>query len=114
MKSSLDGIFKPNSIAVIGSSSKKGTIGHSILYNLIEYNFNGKVFPVNPKAKVIHSIKCYSTIAGGPNDGNSFVTTGDCEASKAVDARFVLKSGGYTEVAVYESGRTKSEVSRRD
>jgi len=63
MKSSLDGIFKPSSIAVIGASSKKGSIGHSILHNLIEYNFNGKVFPVNPKAKVIHSIKCYSTDA---------------------------------------------------
>jgi len=67
MKSSLDGIFKPNSIAVIGASGKKGTIGHSILHNLIEYSFNGKVFPVNPNAKVIHSIKCYSTILDVPD-----------------------------------------------
>lgn len=67
MQSSLDGIFKPNSIAVIGASSKKGSIGHSILHNLIEYDFNGKVFPVNPRARVIHSIKCYSTILDVPD-----------------------------------------------
>lgn len=64
---SLDGIFKPRSIAVIGASTKKGTIGREILHNLIEYEFNGKVFPVNPKARVIHSIKCYSTILDVPD-----------------------------------------------
>lgn len=67
MNSDLDGIFRPRSIAVIGASSKRGTIGHSILHNLIEYSFNGKVFPVNPKANVIHSIKCYSTILDVPD-----------------------------------------------
>ena len=67
MASSLDGIFKPLSIAVIGASTKKGTIGREILHNLIEFEFNGKVFPVNPKASVIHSIKCYSTILDVPD-----------------------------------------------
>ncbi|MDH3892751.1 MAG: acetate--CoA ligase family protein [candidate division Zixibacteria bacterium] len=67
MNTELDGIFRPRSIAVIGASSKRGTIGHSILHNLIEYSFNGKVFPVNPKANVIHSIKCYSTILDVPD-----------------------------------------------
>ncbi len=67
MTSSLDGIFRPKSIAVIGASTKKGTIGREILHNLIESEFNGKVFPVNPKAGVIHSIKCYSTILDVPD-----------------------------------------------
>ena len=67
MDRSLDGIFRPKSIAVIGASTKKGTIGREILHNLIESEFNGKVFPVNPKAKVIHSIKCYSTILDVPD-----------------------------------------------
>ncbi len=67
MSTNLDGIFKPRSIAVIGASTKKGTIGHEILHNLIVSEFNGKVFPVNPKAKVIHSIKCYSTILDVPD-----------------------------------------------
>jgi len=67
MNRSLDGIFRPKSIAVIGASTNKGTIGREILHNLIENEFNGKVFPVNPKAEVIHSIKCYSTILDIPD-----------------------------------------------
>ena len=67
MDKSLDGIFRPKSIAVIGASTRKGTIGREILHNLIENEFNGKVFPVNPKASVIHSIKCYSTILDVPD-----------------------------------------------
>ena len=67
MNTSLDGIFRPKSIAVIGASTKKGAIGREILHNLIEGEFNGKVFPVNPKATVIHSIKSYSTILDVPD-----------------------------------------------
>ncbi len=67
MNRELDGVFRPRSVAVIGASGKRGTIGHSILHNLIEYSFNGKVFPVNPKSKVIHSIKCYSTVLDVPD-----------------------------------------------
>ncbi len=67
MDKSLDGIFRPKSIAVIGASTRKGTIGREILHNLIENEFNGKVFPVNPKASVIHSIKCYSTVLDVPD-----------------------------------------------
>lgn len=61
-KRSLDSIFKPRSIAVIGASRHKGSIGREMMHNLIEYEFNGKVFPVNPKADVIHSMKVYDTV----------------------------------------------------
>lgn len=60
-------IFQPKSVAVIGASTRKGTIGREILHNLIVNEFNGKVFPVNPKYDVIHSIKCYSTILDVPD-----------------------------------------------
>ncbi len=64
---SLDCIFKPQSIAVIGASSRRHTIGREILHNLIDYEFNGKIFPVNLKAGVIHSIKAYSTVLHVPD-----------------------------------------------
>jgi acetyl coenzyme A synthetase (ADP forming)-like protein len=67
MSSNLDGIFRPKAIAVIGASTRKGTIGREIFHNLIEFEFNGKIFPVNPKATVIHSVKCYSTILDVPD-----------------------------------------------
>ncbi len=63
-KPSLDCIFKPRSVAVIGASRRKGAIGRELLHNLLVYEFNGMVFPVNPRADVIHSMKAYDTVLG--------------------------------------------------
>jgi acetyl coenzyme A synthetase (ADP forming)-like protein len=63
----LDLIFRPRSIAIIGASRKKGSIGREILHNLIEYEFNGMLFPVNPAADVIHSIKCFPSVSSIPD-----------------------------------------------
>lgn len=65
---SLDALFAPKSIAVIGASTKRGSLGREILHNIIEYEFNGKLFPVNPRAEFIHSIKCYPTILDVPDE----------------------------------------------
>ena len=62
MNHSLDPIFRPKSVAVIGASRRKGSIGGELLHSIIDYGFNGMVFPVNPKATVIHSIKCYPSV----------------------------------------------------
>ncbi len=67
MRHELDYIFRPRSVAVIGASRRKGSIGREILHKLLMYEFNGKVFPVNPSAQVIHSIKSYSTILDVPD-----------------------------------------------
>lgn len=63
----LDYIFKPRSVAVIGATPRKGSIGREILHNLIIYEFNGKIFPVNPNHSVIHSIKAYSRVLDVPD-----------------------------------------------
>ena len=65
--SSLDALFAPKSVAVIGASTKRGSLGREILHNIIEYEFNGKLFPVNPRADFIHSIKCYPSILDIPD-----------------------------------------------
>ena len=49
----MDAIFRPRSIAIVGASRKKGSIGRNIMHNLLEYEFNGPIFPVNPDAAVI-------------------------------------------------------------
>lgn len=67
MKKELDAIFKPKSVAVIGATGRKGSIGRETLHNILLAEFHGKVFPVNPKAQVIHSIKAYSTILDVPD-----------------------------------------------
>ncbi len=64
---SLDAIFKPRSIAVIGATSRVGSIGREILNNLFANEFNGKIFPVNPKYEYIHSTKAYPSVASIPD-----------------------------------------------
>ena len=63
----LDAIFAPKSVAVIGASTRRGSIGREILHNIIEYEFNGKLFPVNLRAEFIHSIKCYPSVLDIPD-----------------------------------------------
>lgn len=63
---SLYTILKPHSIAVIGASRASDTIGHQIVANLVAHGFTGPVYPVNPHATSIHSMRCYSCIADVP------------------------------------------------
>ena len=61
--SSLNPILKPRSIAVVGASRSSSTIGYQVLFNLVKYGFTGAVYPVNPKATAIHSMKAYRSIS---------------------------------------------------
>jgi acetyl coenzyme A synthetase (ADP forming)-like protein len=63
----LDAILKPQSIAIVGASRRSGSIGREILHQLIAYDFHGKLFPVNPKAEFIHSVKAYSSVSAIPD-----------------------------------------------
>ena len=64
---SLDSLFRPRTVAVIGASRDRRTVGGSILHNLLTFEFQGEVFPVNPKATVVHSLKCYPTVEAIPD-----------------------------------------------
>lgn len=63
---SLDPLFRPDSVAVIGASRTAGTIGYEIVHNLVVRGFRGAVYPVNPKATAVHSIPCYASIDDVP------------------------------------------------
>ncbi len=62
----LDAILKPRSIAVIGASRQRDTIGYQILDNLVRSGFQGPVYPVNPNAESIHSIRAYGSVEAIP------------------------------------------------
>lgn len=59
---SLDAIFSPESVAIIGASNSPGKVGHDIFANILQGGFRGTLYPVNPKAKSILSVKTYPTI----------------------------------------------------
>ena len=60
----LDKIFKPRSIAVVGASETRGSIGLAIMENLIQGGYEGRVIPVNPKYSKITGIKTYKSLTG--------------------------------------------------
>lgn len=62
----LDAIFSPRNVAVIGASEKAGSVGRTLLWNLISSPFGGAVFPVNPKRSSVLGIKAYPSIAEVP------------------------------------------------
>lgn len=62
----LDAIFAPKNVAVIGATERAGSVGRTILWNLISNPFGGTVFPVNPTRNSVLGIKAYPNIAAVP------------------------------------------------
>ena len=60
--SSLRPFFEPRSVAVIGASRRRGTIGGEVFHNLLDYGFEGPVYPVNPAADVVQSVAAYASV----------------------------------------------------
>ena len=62
----LDKVFDPKSIAVIGASNTRGSVGYILLRNLIGAEYDGIVFPVNPTASSVQGIQAYASIGQVP------------------------------------------------
>ena len=56
----------PRSVAVIGASRSRVTIGGEVFHNLVSAGFPGPVYPVNPKAEVVQSVAAYPSVAEAP------------------------------------------------
>ncbi|MCK6481286.1 MAG: bifunctional acetate--CoA ligase family protein/GNAT family N-acetyltransferase [Planctomycetaceae bacterium] len=62
----MDSIFGPRTVAVVGATEKEGSVGRTILWNLISSPFGGVVFPVNAKRTSVLGIKAYPDLASVP------------------------------------------------
>ncbi|MFC5821704.1 acetate--CoA ligase family protein [Nonomuraea harbinensis] len=104
-------LFNPRSVAVIGASSKPGTLSWWPLRLLVQYGFAGGVHPVNPSRSEIEGVPCVASLAdvGGPvdlavialNAKNTVQAVRDCAAAGVKVA--VLPSQGFGETG--EDGR---------
>lgn len=65
-RQALETIFAPKNVALIGASENSGSVGRTLLWNLISNPFGGTVFPVNPKRASLLGIKAYSNIREVP------------------------------------------------
>ena len=63
---SLRAFLNPGAIAVIGASQQEGSIGNIVFRNILRQGFRGVVYPVNPNADVVASVKAYPSILEVP------------------------------------------------
>ena len=71
----LDTLFLPKSVAVVGASERTGSVGRSVLWNLLSSPFGGTVFPVNAKRPSVLGIKAYPSIKDLPDKVDLVVVT---------------------------------------
>jgi acetyltransferase len=58
----LDKIFNPKSVAVVGASDEEGTVGYTLMKNLTESKYEGKVYPVNIRKKEVLGLKAHQSV----------------------------------------------------
>lgn len=85
---SLDPLFHPSSIAVIGASSDPRKIGGRPIAYMLRSGYPGKLLPINPKQNEIQGLKAYPSLA---------------DVSHPVDQVIVAVSGALVERAVQEA-----------
>jgi len=106
MPSELEPFFNPRSVAVVGASAKKTSVGGVIFRNFLKPTFKGVAYPVNPGAEEVLGVKCYPRLTEIPDSIDLAVIAipagivpkvmQDCEA-KGVKA-VIIVSGGFKEV----------------
>jgi len=67
MQNSINAIMEPKSIAVIGATSRQRSVGR-VFTNILDGGFQGIVYPVNPRARLVLSIRAYPRIGDIPDD----------------------------------------------
>jgi acyl-CoA synthetase (NDP forming)/RimJ/RimL family protein N-acetyltransferase len=63
---SIGRLLAPRSVAVVGASRRRGSLGHELFRSLLTGGFEGPVYPVNPHAAHVHSVRAYPTLADLP------------------------------------------------
>lgn len=102
----LHSLFHPKSVAIIGASTKDLSIGNVITKNLIYYNFQGPIYPINPKAPEVRGLKAYKSVLDCPGDvdlvhisiPSKFVPTAIDECGRKGVKNIVINSAGFKEI----------------
>jgi acyl-CoA synthetase (NDP forming)/GNAT superfamily N-acetyltransferase len=63
---SLRPLFAPRSVAVVGASRRKGTVGRSVLDNIKAGGYAGQLYAVNPNAREVGGVPCFPDVGSLP------------------------------------------------
>ena len=111
-------LLHPASVAVVGASRRRGTLGGELFHNLLMGGFTGPVYPVNPGADVVQSVAAYRSVTDipGPVDLAVIVLPADAtiEAARACAEKgvrtVVVVSRGFAEVGAEGAARQRELV----
>jgi acetate---CoA ligase (ADP-forming) len=114
----LSTLFSPKSVAVIGASRKRGTIGAEIFHNLLRNDFQGILYPVNPMSDFVQGVKAYRKITDipGPVDlaviviPKEYVVAAAKECAKKRVKAMVVITAGFKETGAEGIQREKKLV----
>jgi acetyl coenzyme A synthetase (ADP forming)-like protein len=114
-------IMKPDTVAVIGASAEDGKIGNSVMKNLINGGYQGKIYPIHPKAGEIMGRKAYKSVKDVPGDIDvavfaipaKFVAQALIECGEKRIPGAVLIPSGFAETGNVEGQREIQEIGRR-
>jgi acetate---CoA ligase (ADP-forming) len=118
--STLDELFRPSSVAVIGASNRPGKVGTSLFRNILQAGFRGVAYPVNPSWKSVSGVRCYPSVSALPEPPELAVVIVPAagvpevvdELGKAGTRGLIVISAGFREVG--EAGAAlEAEVVRR-
>jgi acetyl coenzyme A synthetase (ADP forming)-like protein len=118
---SMKRIMQPKALAVIGASSETGKIGNSVMKNLINGGYQGKIFPIHPKDAEILGYKAYKSVKDVPEaiDTAVFAIPGKLVAGALTEcgekgiAGAVLIPSGFAETGNLEGQLELAEIGRR-
>jgi acetyl coenzyme A synthetase (ADP forming)-like protein len=99
-------LFFPRSVAVIGASNDRASIGGKLFDNILTEGFSGPLYPVNPTSRVVRSVKAYPSIGNVPDEVDlafivvpqRFVLQVAQECADAGVRGIVVISAGFSEV----------------
>ncbi len=105
-RAAVDGFLRPRSVAIVGASRRRGTVGGEVLHNLIESPFDGPIYPVNPSSDSVQDVPAFASVAEIPEEIDLAViavradvvaeTARECVAKGA--RSLVVLSAGFTEI----------------
>jgi len=102
----LDSLFRPKSVAIIGASTKDLSIGNRVLKNLLDFGYQGPIYPINPQSDEVRGVKAYKTIMEAP-DGidlvhivipNKLVPQAVTDCGKKGVKAIIINSAGFKEI----------------
>ncbi len=98
----LDRFFSPRSVAIVGATNNFFKINFRLMQNLVDLNFQGKIYPVNPREKKISGIKAYAKLRDIP-EGIDLVVIA-VPAPKALDIIKECDKKGVKQVVIITGG----------